>query len=68
MKVYELIEKLMRLPAGAEVKAQGYMTVPELKSQTQVDIMDDQEIIYSVDGICNGIDLDSVKNIIYLCF
>lgn len=68
MKVYELIEKLMGLPAGAEVKAQGYMTVPELKSQTQVDIMDDQEIIYSVDGICDGIDLDSVKNIIYLCF
>jgi hypothetical protein len=68
MKVYELIEKLMRMPVGAEVKVQGYMTVPELKSGTQVDIMDDQEIIYSVDGICEGIDLDRVKNIIYLCF
>ena len=66
MKVYELIEKLMQLPAGLDVAAQTYKTVREVKNGTEVDVNENEEEVYSIGNAIK--DMDSDSKTVYLYF
>lgn len=66
MKVYELIEKLMQLPAGLDVAAQTYKTVNEVKNGTEVDVNENEEEVYSIGDAIKEMDSDSEA--VYLYF
>ncbi len=68
MKVYELITELNKLPAGAEVIVHGLRTVPELKSGCLVDVDENNEDVYSVNGSVNDIDSNSEEMRVILYF
>jgi len=66
VKVYELIEKLMQLPAGLDVAAQTYKTVNEVKNGTEVDVNENEEEVYSIGDAIKEMDSDSEA--VYLYF
>lgn len=66
MKVYELIEKLMQIPAGLDVAAQTYKTVSEVKNGTEVDVNENEEEVYSIGDAIK--DMDSDSKAVYLYF
>lgn len=68
MKVYELMAVLNKLPAGAEVLVHGLRTVPELKSGCHIDVNENKEDIYSVNGSVNDVDSDSEEMKVFLYF
>lgn len=68
MKVYELISKLMKIPAGCDVRLCGIRTVAELKSEPIVDTDEYDEDSYSVSGMCEDLDLERDQNIVNLYF
>lgn len=64
MKVYELMEKLAKLPSGATVTADAAIGEKELKEGDYLDENDDREGIYSYR---RGIkDVDSYDDNVYL--
>lgn len=68
MRVFELMDILNKLPAGAEVLVHGIRTVPELRSGCLVDVNEDNEDVYSVNGSVNDIDSDSEEMRVILYF
>lgn len=68
MKVYELMDILNKLPAGAEVLVHGLRTVPELRSGCHVDVDENNEDVYSVNGSVDDIDSDSEEMKVFLYF
>ena len=68
MKVYELIAELNKLPAGAEVIVNGLRTVPELRNGCHVDVDENNEDVYSVNGSVDDVDSDLEKMQVILYF
>lgn len=68
MRVYELMNELNYLPAGAEVFVHGLRTVPDLRSGYIVDIDENKEEIYAIDGSVADIDSDTKTMQVYLYF
>lgn len=68
MRVFELMDILNKLPAGAEVFVHGIRTVPELRSGCLVDVNEDNEDVYSVNGSVDDIDSDSEEMRVILYF
>ena len=68
MKVYELIAELIKLPAGAEVLVHGLRTVPELRSGYHVDVDENNEDVYSVNGSVDDVDSDLEEMQVILYF
>lgn len=66
MRVYELMNILNNLPAGAEVSAHSLRTVTELKNGFPVDVNENNEDIYSVTGEIDDIDSGNMQ--VYLYF
>ena len=66
MKVYELISKLSKMPAGADVEFNTITTVEELKTCERVDETDD-DVVYRLAGIIQDIEaIDDTLVAIYL--
>lgn len=68
MKVYELIAELNKLSAGAEVIVHGLRTVPELRNGCHVDLNENNEDVYSVNGSVDDVDSDLEEMQVFLYF
>ncbi len=64
MKVYELMDQLSSVPAGAEVRVHGLMT---LKEFTQLEIVDGgtNEDCYLVNGEISSVEADDCVATLY---
>lgn len=69
MKVYELINELVKFPSGANVRCSGTLTVPELENGEDFGDDDFGNNIYAVDKALDSVEKSESENgLVYLNF
>lgn len=63
MKVYELMERLAEMPAGAEVKVSTVMSAEELKEHDVLEQSEAGENLYSIVGETDDVEKANEKRV-----